>query len=297
MLSLLGATTFWFFNALNKNYDARISYPIDFVFDRDSVVVMEPLAEAVVIDVSSGGWNLLRKTFWFNVTPIQIYLENPTEIGFYTRSSLLPIIEDQLSELQINFVVTDTVFINIEQKKAKYLTVAVDSLQIDLAKNHRITSPIAVVPDTIQVIGPKSYIDTLQQTYQLTPDVGDISKRFNRDIPISLPNNRLMKSIPDEVRIAFDVQRFERLSIEVEVAPVNFPEDSSMFLEKHNTLIFYTVSQAAERNFQPEDFEVIADLEQMNELDSMISLELITHPPQAIEIDIIPATLKVTHEL
>src|SRR5690606_302183 len=123
-----------------------------------------------------------------------------------------PIIEDQLSELQINFVVTDTVFINIEQKKAKYMTVAVDSLQIDLATNHRITSPIAVVPDTTQVTGPKSYIDTLQKTYQLTPDVGDISKRFNRDIPISLPNNRLMKSIPDEVRIAFDVQRFERLS-------------------------------------------------------------------------------------
>ena len=63
LLSIIGAATFWFFNALNKNYDARISYPLSFSFDRDSVIVVEPLAEEVKIDVTSGGWNLLRKTF------------------------------------------------------------------------------------------------------------------------------------------------------------------------------------------------------------------------------------------
>ncbi len=104
LLSIIGATTFWFFNALNKDYDARISYPIEFQFDRDSVVIMQPLPTTLSIDVSSGGWNLLRKTFWFNVTPIQIVLENPTEIGFYTRNSLMPIVSDQLDELKINYL-------------------------------------------------------------------------------------------------------------------------------------------------------------------------------------------------
>ena len=32
-LCILGATTFWFFNALNKQYATRINYPIEFLYD------------------------------------------------------------------------------------------------------------------------------------------------------------------------------------------------------------------------------------------------------------------------
>lgn len=295
ILSLLGATTFWFFNALNKDYDARISYPIEFVFDEDSVVVMKPLPSAVVIDVSSGGWNLLRKTFWFNVTPVQIALDNPTEIEFYTRSSLKPIIEEQLSELNINYLVTDTVFINIEKKKSKYVKLEVDSLAIDLAKNHRITSPIHIVPDSAQMIGPKSFIDTVGQAYKLAPDISDISKTFNRDIRINVPNEKLIRTVPEEVRITFEVERFERLSVDVEVEPINFPEDSSVYLKSEKIQIFYTVSQSDKRNFHPDEFELTADLTMLNEADSTVLAILVYHPEEAIEIDVIPENLKVIY--
>lgn len=295
ILSLLGATTFWFFNALNKNYDARISYPIEFVFDRDSVVVMEPLPETVVIDVSSGGWNLLRKTFWFNVTPVQIELENPTDIGYYTRSSLMPIVEEQLSELDINFMITDTLHINIEEKKRKKIALTVDSLGIDLAKNHRITSAIQVVPDSVQVIGPKSFMDTIGQHFEIKLDIRDISKKFSRDIRIAIPDSELITTRPEEVKVSFDVSRFERLSVEVEVKPEGFPDDSSVYLADNKTRIFYTVSQSVGKGFGAEDFNLIADFEMLNESDSTVTTTLVDHPEQAIEIDIIPERLKVTH--
>ena len=53
VLSLFAATTFWFFNAMNKSYDTRVDYPLSYTFAEDSVVVMEPLAKQIKIDVTS----------------------------------------------------------------------------------------------------------------------------------------------------------------------------------------------------------------------------------------------------
>ena len=184
LLSLGGATTFWFFNALNKDYNAVINYPIEFQFARDSVVILDPLPSSVTIDVSSGGWNLIRKTLFFNVTPIQIELENPTEISYYTRSALFPLVIDQLEELQINYLVTDTLYINIDKKKTKKFLAKIDSLKIPLKDSYRLTSSIQITPDTIELTGAQSFLDTLGQYYYLSFDTKEIDDSFDKKIEV-----------------------------------------------------------------------------------------------------------------
>ncbi|WP_421873770.1 hypothetical protein [Marinoscillum sp.] len=292
LLSLIGATTFWFFNALNKNYDARISYPIEFVFPRDSVVVMKPLASTIAIDVSSGGWNLLRK-ITVNTTPVRVELENPTEIGFYTRSSLQPIVSDQLSELKINYLVTDTVFIDIEEKKKKQVQLIVDSLSIDLAENHRIVSPVIIDPDTITLIGPKSFIDTIGSTYTLGIPTRGISSNYNRDVEVRLEGGKLTSSSPLEVSVQFNVDKFERQSIEVPVEVQNVPADSSIMVEKEVVQVFYTIRTSQKEDYSAKDFAITTDLFLMDEADSTVMAILVYHPEEIIEIDVIPEFLKV----
>jgi len=296
VLSLVGATTFWFFNALNKNYDARISYPIEFVFDRDSVVVMEPLASTLSIDVSSGGWNLLRKTFWFNVNPIKINLENPTEIGFYTRNSLMPIVSEQLSELKINYLVTDTVYINIEQKHTKRVAITLDSLSIDLADNHRIITPISIRPDSVLMVVPQSFYDTLGSTYSIRIESKGISSDFDREVELKIPGKGLAKSVPDVVRVSFDVDNFERRSIEIPIETENFPEDSSAYLSSEKVQVFYTIQESKDDKFSPEDFAVTANYSMLEPEDSTIMAILVYHPEEALEIEVIPEYIKVIHE-
>lgn len=295
LLSIIGATTFWFFNALNKDYDARISYPIEFQFDRDSVVIMQPLPTTLSIDVSSGGWNLLRKTFWFNVTPIQIVLENPTEIGFYTRNSLMPIVSDQLDELKINYLATDTIYINIERKRQKKVALFIDSLGIDLAENHRITSPISLVPDSVILVGPQSFYDTLGTSHQVWIESRGISSNFNREIDVKLRGGRLTSSIPDQVRIQFQVDKFERRSIQIPIEKENFPEDSSVVLSTDFVQIFYTIQQSKEEDYSTRDFAITADLHMLDRADSTVLAILVYQPEEAMDIDVIPENIKVIH--
>lgn len=296
LLSVLGAATFWFFNALNKNYDARITYPLNFSFDRDSVIVVQKLADEVKIDVSSGGWNLLRKTFWFNATPLEINLDNPTDIRYLTRSSLIPIISDQLDGLKLNYVVTDTLFINIEEKITKKLKVQVDSLRLPLEDGFRLTTPIKTTPDTVVVTGPKSIMNIMNLYIWTEFTSTSIDNDFDDEVSLVLPNKRLVSAAPDEVTVKFDVERFVDGEISITPESLNFPVDSSAYLADSLIILKYVIPRSKSKDVLVSDFNVTADFAMLNAGDSTITPMLTLSPEHAIEITMEPEVLKVVYE-
>ena len=295
LLSLGGATTFWFFNALNKDYNAVINYPIEFQFARDSVVVVDALPNTVTIDVSSGGWNLIRKTLFFNVTPIQIELENPTEISYYTRSALFPLVIDQLEELQINYLVTDTLYINIDKKKTKKMAVKIDSLTIPFQENYRLTSPIQIIPDSIEITGAQSFLDTLGQTYYLTFETKEIDDPYDRNLEVLFPERSQATSNPKEVRVAFEVERFERMQVTVDVEPLNFPNDSSVYLSQNQVEVFFTVPESKKKKIDASDFAITADRAMLKRKDSTVLAMLMYYPEGAVEVQLEPEHIQVNY--
>jgi len=294
LLSVMAATTFWFFNALNKNYSTRLNYPLEISFARDSVVVVDPLPDIVIVDVSGGGWNLMRKTFLFSATPVLIELDNPTEIKFFTRASLLPMITEQLGGISLDFVVTDTLFINIQPKINKLMQVQVDSLNIPLRENYRLTSAIRVKPDTIEVEGPKSMIDTLSDGYVVQFRPRNLDDDFNDEFDIEFASN-LLRPIPDEVNVRFNVAEFERSVISIPLEATNFPNDSLVYLQDSVIQLHYTVRSRDSNRVRVTDFNISADLTMMDQSDSTILPILIAFPTYVIEIKLEPESLKVAY--
>ena len=295
LLSLVGATTFWFFNELNKEFTTRLIYPLKFNFDRDSVVVMQPLPQTLKVDVTSGGWNLLRRTFiLFNPSPISIDLNNPTLIRFYTRATLLPIVNDQLSELTINYVLTDTIYFNIEEKRSMLVPVAIDSSAIRLRENYRLVSPISANIDTVEIIGPKSLIDTLSTPYLIQIKDNRIDSDFDDQVEVSLSRPDVTLAIPDEISVQFEVDRFDRLTVPVTFDALNFPEDSSAFPAQNYFDVVFTVQRSRrQNNYVDTDFGITVDYNLFDKTDSTVIPILIYAPEEAIEIDTEPEFMKI----
>ncbi len=295
ILSLVAATTFWFFNALNKNYDARINYPLEFEFVRDSVVIVEELPDDVLIDVSSGGWNLLKKTFWFSALPLIITLDNPADVKFLTRSSLIPIISDQITDLELNYLLTDTLFINVEHKVRKQVVLTVDSLRVPLADTYRLVSPIRISPDTIVVEGPTSLISSLPELFKVDIPRRNISSSFDREVDIELSNSQLMRALPEEVGIQFDVAEFTNVTLPVTLDKINFPEDSSAYLTDSIIYVNYWVMADELNTVRPEDFTISADYTMAISEDSTILPILLESPPNAYDMEYFPDTLRISY--
>ena len=295
VLSLIGATTFWFFNELNKEYTTRLIYPLEFNFQRDSVVVMRPLPETINVDVTSGGWNLLRRTFiLFNPTPITIELFNPTLIKFYTRATMMPIVRDQLDELKVNYLVTDTLFFDIEEKQSRIIGLSIDSANTDLRDNYRITSSIKLSQDSVEIIGPKRIIDTLTSPLLVSIDENRIDDDFDDQVEIKLPRPDVNISIPEEISVSFQVDRFDRISVQIPLEPINFPEDSTAYAAQQSIDIQFTVQRANRRDeYDASDFGLTLDYNLFEKSDSTVAPILIYAPEEADEIDLLPEKVKI----
>ncbi|MBV6644720.1 MAG: hypothetical protein KI790_04690 [Cyclobacteriaceae bacterium] len=295
LLCFGGAATFWFFNALNKDYNARIDYPLTFEFDKDSVVIMRRLPDFVKIDVSSGGWNLLRRTFWFNAKPVIITLDNPTDIKFLTRFSLLPTISDQLNELKINYLVTDTLYLDIEPKKSKKVKLAIDSSFIDLADNYRIISALVLQPDSVTIYGPQSIVDNIQSPYLVSFGEEDVDDDIDESVDVPLIVDELMRAEPEEINLKFDVARFERVKTTLQPELLNFPSDSSVYLETEEVEISYTIRRSLREDFSESDFALTIDLDMIQKEDSTVQVLLIYYPEQVMELEINPEIIRVLY--
>ena len=268
-LCFLGATIFWFFNALNKEYSTRIRYPVDFQFDQDSVVVVKDLPDELRLDVSGGGWNLLRKTFWFNITPAEISLENPTTLNFITGAYLEPIIAEQVGEIVINDVLTDTIIVQIEKKISVLKPIKIDSNSIHLEGNLKITSPVYVEPQAVNLSGPVSQINAMRDTLFIPLYNYNVEDDFNEEIELSplLPSK--VNVDPEVINIRFRVTQYNRVDKEFDIETVNFPENGWYLKDSTISIaLFSPVDKIGD--LSRSELKVVADFNQVNWKDSTI---------------------------
>lgn len=293
VLSFLGATTFWFFSALGKQYNTRIKAPLELVYDSDSLILMRPIQKYVEVDVTGGGWDLFRQRLWFGNDPILIDTDNPASIKFLTRPTILPMVSDHLKQFQINFLYTDTLHIDIDRKVSKQVTLAVDSLAISLEDNYRIVSPIAVMPDSAIVYGPKRFIDTLEGIYIIPVEAQEIDRGFDRFLTLGLLEGFSISSEPSTANVKFEVERFENLQMPVKLELLNFPEDSSVLPLETDVTVKFLMQRSLRQDFFAEDFKVIIDHDMIDMSDSTAPAIIMIYPENSLEVEVEPDTIKV----
>jgi YbbR domain-containing protein len=296
ILCFVGASTFWFFNSLNKNYTTKINYPVQFDFDRDSVVILKELPAKIRIDVSSVGWNIFRKNLGINVEPVVVPLKNPTETSFMTGNYLLPIISDQIEELEVNYVAEDSVFFSIDKLVSKQVFLRIEPGNIAMEENHRITSEVKIDPDTILVFGPKSVLDSLGGVQWIDVLESGIEEDFSEPVTIGFLENRFLSSPITETNVSFEVSKFIRYVQSVPVEPRNFPEDRNIQLEPERIVLDFTIEESLVPQIADSLFLVTCDYKNVNPYDSTVIPRVVSHPDFIENISFVNSQLKVRFE-
>jgi len=295
LLSFIGAATFWFFSALGKDYSFRLKYPIEFVFDQDSLIAVEALPQYVDIDVSGLGWDLFRESFWFGADPVLLELENPAAIRYLTRPTILPIVTEQLSQYRINFLFTDTLFIDIDRKTSKLVNLKIDSLKLSLDDQYRLITPISLQPDTAIIFGPTSFLDTIKNDYRITLETKEIDKNFDRFVELGLPEILDIYSNPSTVNVSFGVEKFDRLELSTTVELLNFPTDSSVYVANPEVSVQFVVQESLKEDYFGDDFKIVVDYSMINKNDSTVPAIILFHPDNIVEMLVMPDSLKISY--
>ncbi len=277
-LSILAAATFWFLNALNDSYSTTVNYPVEFVFDTERYIATEELPDEIQINVNGLGWNLFRNNLGIKTAPIIFRLENAADIKKLPANTMLSTVSDQMAEFQVNFVLTDTVYLKIDNKVNRLYQLVVDSSSIQLDDNYWLNTPISFSPDTVLLTGPESLLDEISDSLIVRIPQKNIDENYNEDIPIEVRNNSLINRDPPTINVSFGVEEFVSSSLTVPITAVDFPEDSSVFLDRTDIVIGYQVGKDQSDNVPIEEFELQADFKSFNSSDSTVTLKLISSP-------------------
>ncbi len=204
VLCILAATTFWLFNAFNKNHTTSIKFPLRFEYDQERFIPASALPDQVNMHVSGNGWDLFRNQLGLKLPELTIALEHPLEVKKIVASSLQSMFQPQVGKLRINFLVTDTLRIQIDEKDFHKYKVVVDLSNFTFKKGYGRISPVVVLPDSITLDGPKSVLHNLPDMLSIIIEGNSVDQNFNDDMEVVVTGESITRN-PSVVKVMFEV--------------------------------------------------------------------------------------------
>jgi len=295
ILCIIGATIIWFLSDLNKNYTTVINCPIELSYEKDSTIEVISPPRNVKVNVSGVGWDLLKQSLSFRRDPLMVSVENPIETKRIAGYTIQPLLSQHLSSLNLNFVVTDTIFLDIQRLQKKNLFVYIDSSKISLKRFHQIVTPLNVSPDSVTITGHESLITTLNDTLTVHLPQDEIDNNYSEKIYIDNFDLSLVSFSPSEIDISFNVSRYVNHSTDLGIQLVNFPLDSSAYIEPGIVNLEFAIQEDLQDNFPKSDFVIIADFNNVNQQDSTVRIEVIEFPNYVQDIVLDTLLFKVRY--
>ncbi|PIY09394.1 MAG: hypothetical protein COZ18_08095 [Flexibacter sp. CG_4_10_14_3_um_filter_32_15] len=281
----------WSFQALNKdNYHTTINFPLVIEYARQDVVALEEPPQFISVQVSGSGWRLLQKTLGFGITPLQIDIEDPTKVKYFTAKSLMPDIVQQLSDVNVDFIAEDSIHLNYDSTASKQIALFIDSSKIPLVKGHRMASRIFLDPDSLTINGAASFVNAEPDSFEIYLNENKLDENYDEMIDITYQPPRKVSFYPEGVRVKFDVDLYFKKTTTIPIKAINFPEDSSAYLARQLAIVEYDLRRANEMQPIPDSLYILADYKTRNMSDSTI--QAVFFPPAFMEnVKIIPEKL------
>jgi hypothetical protein len=292
ILCFFAATIFWFFNALNKTYTTNVNFPVTFEFDRENFVPVKALPLYVRLNVTGNGWDLFKRSSGVKSAPLEIPLERPAAVKKIAGSTIPFFFNNQVDGMEINFVLTDTLHVDLEPKDGRWIKLAMDSLQFNLRKGFGVASEVSIQPDSIFIEGPQPIVNRFKSPFKLRLRKRNIDENFREEVEMDFPASDIIKRNPTSVTVAFDVQPMMTLEDSVWIDFINIPPTISM-VERIKIPVIVAVPEKMIRNVSLDSARAIIDLKNFKRGSERVMPRLEGLPPytRVIKMDSVNISL------
>lgn len=298
VLCVAAATTFWILNALNKDdYTTIVDYPIEFEFDRERYIPVEPLPSTLEVEINGNGWDLLRKYFNFNTPPFVINLEQPASRNYLIPSELRRELSEFLSPSQIVSLSNDTLKIQVDRIRSVKMRPVLDSMSYSLGKNIRLLSEPEFEPKEVTVTGAESILEIFDGKFPVNLDERRLDRDLTKNVKLEISKELSQFISIDEssITVHIDVVAFLEGNKRMKLKKVNFPRNVHLVEEDPSIMLYYLVDERYTDELKDLEFEAVLNYSQRNREDSTIAIQVNPRPEFLDQIRIEPAILKLSY--
>lgn len=292
-ICLLIAIGLWFLNAMGKNYITSVYYPVKYINVPKELFLTSKPPSRFELKVEAHGFTLLRQKLSLSVSPVVLDIssirENHSANGLNINipsESLVRRISEQVSHE-----------ITVMSVSPRILTFTFDSLasrKVPVKANTKTTfkpqfflkGPISVEPESLEVSGPASVLDTLRFIKTEEIKLDDVSSTIEKDLDVMLPDNT--ESVQDKVSIRIPVEKFTEKEIRVPIIVKNEPADTRVKLFPSEITVTFWVGLSHYEKIHSDNFKAVVDYKAAEEGDEILDVEIREKPPYIQMIRITP---------
>lgn len=196
-----GAVLLWFLSALNHNYTSYIKYPIKIVYDEKLYIPTQPLPTSLKINATGYGWDFLSKRLSVKKKPLLLKPTNLPQKKFYSSNELLFAFRNQVQNININFIVSDTLPISFDWLVTKTVVVKIDTSECEITKQLKLTTHLDAYPKTIVLTGPKSVLAQTRDTLNINLSKKTLEEGYSEKIEIKEFEGKNISTDIDKIEV------------------------------------------------------------------------------------------------
>ncbi len=264
LLFILLATALWFLNALRKEYTTVISYPVHYSdFPDDFILLGEP-QNKIQLKIKSLGYTALPYHMGKILSPETLNVSNFRRINseknqgaYILTKDLFQNFSDNLTNgIELVDIYPDTLFVRFEKKQRKMVPVIFKS-QLNFKPQYYQSGNIKIEPDSVEVSGPGSIIDTLQCVYTENKRYVELSDKLVRNM--ALVTGEHIESNPARVVVEIPVEAFTEKMVKIPLQHINVPDSLRLKTFPADVNVSFTVAVSRFNTLSSKDFVAQVD--------------------------------------
>ena len=289
VLSIFGATTFWFLNQLNKDYTTIIQYPIEFNFDKNQFTSIQDLPQYVDLSVEAKGWDLFAEKLK-KQEPIAFELENKVKKSVIKNWQIENLFKDLNRKILVKQVLNDEIVVNIDEKISRQISFYIDPKTILLKNNLILVGQPKIEPAQMQIIGAKSTLNEIKDSV-LIPINRILDEDFATSITTSIFNWENIQFDKKQFKVTINTSKIISTTTEIPLN-LNF-KDSLGKLNKPTIAVNYRIAEEIPAQELYENIKFSFTI--IN--DTSILVKIASFPTEFINVQLIDSTVSIQRVL
>jgi hypothetical protein len=304
-LICLGLSSFlWFLNALEKQYNERISVPVNYINIPKNKKPSGPLPEQLDMTVNASGYTILRHKIKFLISPLLLdvneltnhNLENKyiSKYAITTNSHKEEIARQLSNDMEILNVRPDTILFNMSpliEKKIKVHPV----VKLTFYKEFTLKSPPFTNPDSIWVQGPQNVLDTLKAVNTKPYFFESLSHNLLRNAKLDLLPG--LNSITKEVLLTIPVEQSTEVTFEIPIHFINIPDTLLIKTFPSIVKVICRIGLSEYSIVSQNSFSAIINYRNISRTKSKLPVLLDRFPKRVLSVDYFPKEVEYVIEL
>jgi len=234
--------------------------------------------------VDAHGFSLLRHKLALSSSPVVLDLTSIREEEDGTKNiitvptqNLIGRISDQVSsEITITDVIPQVLTLIFDSLATKTVPVEANFLTEFKSQFYQ-KGAITATPESIQISGPTSTLDTIQSLKTEYTEIKNIDSDIEKTVRITHPEN--IKISKEKITIQIPVERFTEKKISLPIQVKNKPEETNIKLFPSEVKVSFLVGMSDYENITAADFRVFVDYNEADYDTETLEINIETKPP------------------